>query len=146
MISDFHGDISALHEQAVNQWREFVITAVLADYQRNSPHAQSHNDCKIPELTLLRGLNWTLHSTMSAFLVPHASTLVAVIPCAICGSTIESFTIAEPQHCNDDSRAFHHLPCRRIDKKPTGVERTTGTNLRLEVPSTTYDLMDSGMG
>ena len=54
--SDFHGDISTLHEQAVNQWREFVVTAVLADYRKSSPHAQSHSDCEIPELTLLRCL------------------------------------------------------------------------------------------
>jgi hypothetical protein len=54
--SDFRGDISALREQAVNQWRESVVTAVLADYQKGSPHAQSHSDCEIPELTLLRGL------------------------------------------------------------------------------------------
>jgi hypothetical protein len=54
--SDFRGDISALREQAVNQWREFVVTAVLADYRKSSPHAQSQSDCEIPELTLLRGL------------------------------------------------------------------------------------------
>jgi hypothetical protein len=54
--SDFHGEISALREQAVNQWREFVATAVLADYQKSSPCAQSHGDCEIPELTLLCGL------------------------------------------------------------------------------------------
>ncbi|KAI0278117.1 hypothetical protein BGY98DRAFT_1089631 [Russula aff. rugulosa BPL654] len=53
---DFPGDISALHEQAVNQWREFVVTAVLADYQKSSPRTQSHGDCEIPELTLLCGL------------------------------------------------------------------------------------------
>lgn len=56
MKSDFRGDISALREQAVNQWREFVVTAVLADYQKSSPHAQSHSNCEISELTLFRGL------------------------------------------------------------------------------------------
>jgi hypothetical protein len=54
--SDFHGDILALLEQAVNQWRELVVTAVLAVYQKSSPHAQSHGDCEIPELALFRGL------------------------------------------------------------------------------------------
>jgi hypothetical protein len=123
--SDFHGDISALREQAVNQWREFVVTAVLADYQKSSPHAQSHSNCEIPELTFLRGLIGPLHSTMSTILVPHASALVAVFPCAVCGITIEPFTIAEPQHCHDDSRAFYHLPCRRVGESPTSVGRTT---------------------
>jgi hypothetical protein len=33
-----------------------VVTAVLADYQKSSPRAQSHGDCEIPELTLLCGL------------------------------------------------------------------------------------------
>jgi hypothetical protein len=54
--SDFRGNISALRDQAVNQWREFVVMAVLADYQKSSPHAQSHSNCEIPELTVLRGL------------------------------------------------------------------------------------------
>lgn len=56
MKSDFHGDISALREQAVNQWREFVVTAVLVDYRKSSPRTQSHSDCEIPELTPLHGL------------------------------------------------------------------------------------------
>jgi len=50
---DFHGDISTLREQTVNRWREFVVTAVLADYQNTSRHAHSHNDCEIPESLFL---------------------------------------------------------------------------------------------
>ncbi|KAH9968614.1 hypothetical protein BC827DRAFT_1257663 [Russula dissimulans] len=41
---DFHRDILTLREQAVKQWREFVVAAVVADYQKNSRQAQSHND------------------------------------------------------------------------------------------------------
>jgi len=54
---DFHGDISALREQAVDQWREFVVSAVLADYQKSSPHAQSHSDspCQ-PSWSLMQAL------------------------------------------------------------------------------------------
>ena len=57
MKSDFHGDISAQREQAVDQWRVFVITSVLADYQKSSPRTERHSDCETPELTLFRGLN-----------------------------------------------------------------------------------------
>ena len=112
MKSDFHGDILAQREQAVNQWREFVATSVLAEYQKSPPRAQMHSDCEIPELTLLRGLiGPCTYSSMSTILVPHASALDAVFPCAVCGITIEPFAIAEAQHCHDDSRAFYHLPC-----------------------------------
>ena len=45
---DFHGEILALREQVVNQWRAFVVTSVLADYQKGSPRAQNHGDCEIP--------------------------------------------------------------------------------------------------
>jgi hypothetical protein len=45
---DFHREISVLREQAVDQWREFVATTVLADYQKGSRHVQSHSDCKNP--------------------------------------------------------------------------------------------------
>ena len=50
--SDFRGDISALREQAVNQWKEFVVTAVLADYRKSSSHARGHTDCETLELIL----------------------------------------------------------------------------------------------
>ena len=33
-----------------------MVTAVLADYRKSPPRAQSHSSCEIPELTLLRGL------------------------------------------------------------------------------------------
>ena len=33
-----------------------MVTTVLADYQKSSQHVQSHSNCEIPELTLLRGL------------------------------------------------------------------------------------------
>lgn len=53
--SDFHRDISALREQTVDQWREFVVATVLADYQKSSRHAQSNSDCESPGQTFLRG-------------------------------------------------------------------------------------------
>ncbi|KAI9512526.1 hypothetical protein F5148DRAFT_1007960 [Russula earlei] len=41
---DYHGDISTLHEQAVNQWRVFVVKTVLAEYLKTSRHVQGPND------------------------------------------------------------------------------------------------------
>ena len=47
--SDFHGDMSTLREQTVTQWREFVVTNVLADYQKTSRLSHNHHsDGEIP--------------------------------------------------------------------------------------------------
>jgi hypothetical protein len=50
--SDFRGSISALREQSVTQWRNFVVSTVLADYLKTSTHS-GRSDCKaLPRPTL----------------------------------------------------------------------------------------------
>jgi hypothetical protein len=44
--TDFQGEILTLREQTVNQWREFVVTVVLANYQKASRSAHNHSDRK----------------------------------------------------------------------------------------------------
>jgi hypothetical protein len=63
LTSGFHEGISALHEQTVNQWREFVVTAVLADYQKTSRLAHSHSDCEKPP-------SWLFYSSIDPCAVP----------------------------------------------------------------------------
>ena len=46
--SDFHGDMSTLRGRTVAQWREYVVTAVLADYQKTSRLSHDHSDGEIP--------------------------------------------------------------------------------------------------
>ncbi|KAI0257190.1 hypothetical protein BJV78DRAFT_1277757 [Lactifluus subvellereus] len=55
--TDFHGGISALREQSVNQWRGFVVSAVLANYQKTSWHARGHGDSSNqPSWSLMQAL------------------------------------------------------------------------------------------
>jgi len=46
--SDFHGDMSTLHERAITQWRDFVATTVFADYQKTSRLSHNYRDGEIP--------------------------------------------------------------------------------------------------
>ena len=146
---DFHREISVLREQAVDQWREFVVTAVLADYQKGSRHVQSHSDCENPTADSFTLSNQTLHSTMSAILAPYASTLIAVFAYTLCGGTVGPLSIADPQHRHDNSWAFFQFPYRCTGEQPTSFGRTTrsaGRSLGLEVPSTASDFVDNGLG
>jgi hypothetical protein len=42
---DFRGSMKALREQSVTQWRNFVVSTVLADYLKTSTHS-GRSDCK----------------------------------------------------------------------------------------------------
>ena len=106
--SDFDGDISALRQKAVKQWRQFVVTTVLADYQKSSQHVQSHSNCEIPELTLLRGL--TEHC--AAPCQPSWSLMQALLSLS---SYVQSVEAPSKQNPNIAKTTLEHFTITLVD-------------------------------